>query len=284
MSGEIYASDPKKDILTVRWRTSTGFDTRVCTSEAFARDWELTGKATNRSRGLLLIVTKVLFAVGVLVVALWVVDDIRHGAGTSVKSVNSEASTANSVQQEAVKQVVVPWDGDPNHYDCSSKGHPDPKHPGETISDADEDEPCVSNSPIPPRVDPLAGASPDTEHCFGRGWGTLPDNTEGDRKCNPLRRAALAKFDRQNRIYQASGTAKMVRWINVPGQPPESADQFDEVYELPGEDKDSPCAEVSVSSDGYKVTIYAHNGAGRSLEEPTRHLAEVAAVSICGSN
>jgi hypothetical protein len=46
--GEVYASDPQKDILTVRWRTSTGFETRVCTSEPFARDWELTGTPTQR--------------------------------------------------------------------------------------------------------------------------------------------------------------------------------------------------------------------------------------------
>jgi hypothetical protein len=46
MIGEIYASDPQKDILTVRWRTSAGFETCVCTSEAFARGWALTGTLT----------------------------------------------------------------------------------------------------------------------------------------------------------------------------------------------------------------------------------------------
>jgi hypothetical protein len=44
--GDIYASDPKKDLLTVRWNTSTGVETRVCTSEMFARDWALTGTPT----------------------------------------------------------------------------------------------------------------------------------------------------------------------------------------------------------------------------------------------
>jgi hypothetical protein len=39
--GEVYASDPFKGVLTVRWRTATGFLTQVCTSEHFARDWEL---------------------------------------------------------------------------------------------------------------------------------------------------------------------------------------------------------------------------------------------------
>jgi hypothetical protein len=38
MIGEVYASDPGKDILTVRWRTATGFSTQVCSSEQFARD------------------------------------------------------------------------------------------------------------------------------------------------------------------------------------------------------------------------------------------------------
>jgi hypothetical protein len=53
MIGEVYASDPSKDVLTVRWRTATGFLTQVCTSENFARDWELTGliltTATSKS-------------------------------------------------------------------------------------------------------------------------------------------------------------------------------------------------------------------------------------------
>ncbi len=46
MIGEVYASDPSKDVLTVRWRTATGFLTQVCTSEHFARDWEITSMAT----------------------------------------------------------------------------------------------------------------------------------------------------------------------------------------------------------------------------------------------
>jgi Phage Mu protein F like protein len=53
VAGEIYASDPQKDILTVHWRTSAGFETRVCTSEVFARDWELTGKPVKSFRRLL---------------------------------------------------------------------------------------------------------------------------------------------------------------------------------------------------------------------------------------
>jgi hypothetical protein len=48
--GEIYAVDPSKDLLTVRWRTATGFLTQVCTSEHFARDWELTATTFNLPR------------------------------------------------------------------------------------------------------------------------------------------------------------------------------------------------------------------------------------------
>lgn len=47
MIGEVYASDPSKDVLTVRWRTATGFLTQVCSSEQLARDWELTGATSE---------------------------------------------------------------------------------------------------------------------------------------------------------------------------------------------------------------------------------------------
>ena len=48
--GEIYAVDPSKDLLTVRWRTATGFLTQVCTSERLAHDWELTVTTSNLPR------------------------------------------------------------------------------------------------------------------------------------------------------------------------------------------------------------------------------------------
>ena len=44
--GEVYASDPSKDLLTVRWSARSGHNTLVCTSEQFFRDWE----ATNRQK------------------------------------------------------------------------------------------------------------------------------------------------------------------------------------------------------------------------------------------
>jgi hypothetical protein len=45
--GEVYAADPSKDLLTVRWSARPGLNTLVCTSEQFARDWELTGKKSS---------------------------------------------------------------------------------------------------------------------------------------------------------------------------------------------------------------------------------------------
>jgi hypothetical protein len=42
--GDVYASEPAKDILTVRWPTVPGaYATRDCSFEQFARDWEPTG-------------------------------------------------------------------------------------------------------------------------------------------------------------------------------------------------------------------------------------------------
>lgn len=49
--GEVYASDPRKDILTVRWSARSGFNTFVCNSAQFAQDWELTGKSALNPKG-----------------------------------------------------------------------------------------------------------------------------------------------------------------------------------------------------------------------------------------
>lgn len=49
--GEVYASDPSRDLLTVRWAARSGHNTLVCTSEQFFRDWELTGKSVPSSAG-----------------------------------------------------------------------------------------------------------------------------------------------------------------------------------------------------------------------------------------
>ena len=44
--GEVCASDPSKNLLTIRWSARSGYDILVCTSEQFFCDWEV----TNRQR------------------------------------------------------------------------------------------------------------------------------------------------------------------------------------------------------------------------------------------
>lgn len=62
--GVVYASDPLKDILTVRWPARTGFNTFVCSSAQFAHDWELTGKnASSRTQLAGAIVFPVIFGI-----------------------------------------------------------------------------------------------------------------------------------------------------------------------------------------------------------------------------
>lgn len=49
--GEVYAIDPSKDLLTVRWAARPGHNTLVCTSEQFARDWDLRDAEERRITG-----------------------------------------------------------------------------------------------------------------------------------------------------------------------------------------------------------------------------------------
>ena len=49
--GEVYASDPRKDLLTVRWMAQSGQNTLICNSEQFARDWDLTGSSKSSQIG-----------------------------------------------------------------------------------------------------------------------------------------------------------------------------------------------------------------------------------------
>jgi hypothetical protein len=51
--GDVYAADPNKDLLTVRWSARPGLNTLVCTSEQFARDWELTGNKSSSPKELI---------------------------------------------------------------------------------------------------------------------------------------------------------------------------------------------------------------------------------------
>jgi hypothetical protein len=66
--GEVYASDPDKDILTVRWSARSGHNTLVCTSEQLFRDWDLIGSGKSITGGFvgraaILIVIAALFVV-----------------------------------------------------------------------------------------------------------------------------------------------------------------------------------------------------------------------------
>lgn len=209
---------------------------------------------------------------------------VRTCSTDSRPQANSATPSATGVQiaqKETVKPSVA-WDGNPNHADCSQ--HPDPDHPGSLISDDEGDGNCIPNAPESPataQIDPLAGAQPDVAHCFKPAWGTLPDKTEGDRKCNPMRRKEQARYERESKKFYETATS--ARWVKSPMVGPETPKDFDEVYELAGEKGDSPCAEVSISYDGYTVSIYLPDGSERNLKMPTQHMAEIAAVSVCGN-
>ena len=75
--GDVYASDPAKDILTVRWPTVPGaYATRDCSFEQFARDWELTGvhlaaERPGRTAPLILGLLILMFFVFVLARTRW---------------------------------------------------------------------------------------------------------------------------------------------------------------------------------------------------------------------
>jgi hypothetical protein len=218
---------------------------------------------------------------------------IAVGAGIGICAARA-AGDAPTTRAEAAPSTPTPvlpsnapiaWDGNPDHYDCSPEGHPDPKHPGQRVSDEGGNEPCVPNAPIPPPVDPLAGAAPDVAHCFGPGWATLPDETEGDRKCNPMRLARrLKEQPKEDRDWKRyNEVAQQPRWIDAPNSKPK---EINEYYELPGETGEDACAEVIYSPPAYKtytVSIVAPDGREHNLEEPTRHLAEAAAATICGN-
>jgi hypothetical protein len=193
------------------------------------------------------------FGIAILAIMMagFVIHDIANGclfskcpitpATPANQSEPSPPSQPSPAKNEPAKTVA--WDGHPDHYDCSPEGHLDPKHPDRRISDENEydDKPCVPNAPIPPRVDPLAdGGPPDTYRCFGPGWGMLPDQTEGDRKCNPMRQKQLAKDDRVEKVF--GETATHARWVDSPDT---KTDDLDEVYELRGEDGHNACAEVT---------------------------------------
>jgi len=94
--GEIYAVDPSKDLLTVRWRTATGFLTQVCTSERLAHDWELTVTTSNRQLALerqryLLRAGGLLF---ICAIVLFIVYSILTPSSKTVQSNNNSQTPA----------------------------------------------------------------------------------------------------------------------------------------------------------------------------------------------
>lgn len=132
--GEVYASDPFKGVLTVRWRTATGFLTQVCTSEHFARDWELTPTIFNlpgvplAPPGALASDNKPSSAGGLFkAVALIMLGLVLWFFSTLLRPSKHAASPVTAAQPA--------WDGVKGHPDCSPDGHPDPDHPGVIISD-----------------------------------------------------------------------------------------------------------------------------------------------------
>jgi len=159
---------------------------------------------------------------------------------------NSPKTGVAVVQNSPTKPV--PWDGNPNHYDCSPEGHPDPKHPGQRISDEDSDELCVPNAPIPP--------TPPAVHSLAEQKG----NDQDWKKFNEV--------------------AQRPRWINAPDA---NAGGLDEFYELPGEDGQNACAEVTHSALGDNAYTVSVLNAKRDVRVSTQHMAELAAVSVCGN-
>lgn len=266
LTGRIHAVDRKKRLVTVLWETANGRDTRVYDVQAFLQDWEIVmEKKTSPAQAI--------FSLAFLMLLGWMINSCFHSAPKS-----DTASTPPAGQVPATK-----WDGNPSHTDCSPEGHSDPSHPGRWISNEDSDEPCVMNAPESQTtaVDPLNGLPPDADHCFTRGWGLFPDDTDGDRKCTPMRKARSAEIDRRLKIE--SEPARKTRWIDTAIQPGIGLDEF---YELPGEDSNNACAEVTLAaqmSGGYTVSLVAPDGSERDMKEPTRHLAEVAAVVACGN-
>ncbi|HEY1255115.1 MAG TPA: hypothetical protein VGF01_10075 [Terracidiphilus sp.] len=51
--GEVFNSNPRLDLITIRWRKGSGFEALVCTSERFFHDWELIKKETTAPRSYL---------------------------------------------------------------------------------------------------------------------------------------------------------------------------------------------------------------------------------------
>lgn len=69
--GEVYARDPRKDLLTVRWTEQSGQNTLICNSEQFARDWDLTGSSKSSQIGPIQGVITLLVMAALLIVCIY---------------------------------------------------------------------------------------------------------------------------------------------------------------------------------------------------------------------
>jgi hypothetical protein len=52
LTGKVYVSSPKADLVAVRWSAEYESGTFLFNAEQFAHDWELTGKSAPNRRGL----------------------------------------------------------------------------------------------------------------------------------------------------------------------------------------------------------------------------------------
>lgn len=74
---------------------------------------------------------------------------------SAARSSNNDApkpAAMSGASAQKAKETPALWDGNPDHPDCSLTGHPDPKHPGDFVSDAYSDNCPTSETlsqPIP---------------------------------------------------------------------------------------------------------------------------------------
>ena len=52
LTGKVYVSSPKADLVAVRWSAENGSGTFLFTAEQFAIDWELTGTSASNWKGI----------------------------------------------------------------------------------------------------------------------------------------------------------------------------------------------------------------------------------------
>jgi hypothetical protein len=93
-----------------------------------------------------------------------------------------------------------------------------------------------------------------------------------------MRQRQLAKDERVQKVF--GETASHARWIDGPDT---KRGDLDEFYELPGEDGQNACAEVTHSALGDNAYTVSVLNANHDVRMSTQHMAELAAVSVCGN-